>query len=267
MTSLRGFAVALLVISVALAGCAGGSAGEAEAPTASATDETGAIEGRIVTDEWLPIAGAEVTLLPPDQTVRTDQGGAFAFNDVEPGSYRLIAVKIGYYQNTAQVDVEAGNVYEVDLPLDAVPVAPPPKTVVTEFHGNVTVGTVAGDSEPVVGNDVDSQDFTLTIPSKDDDGVLLAASSTVIALTPADTPQNEANDLDLYLLGPDGQTLGSSTSSTATELIEENDWLPAGDYTIRVYFWSGAVSEYTLTVTITYEQGEAAAFLIKKESG
>lgn len=266
MRPFRGLLVSLILVSVALAGCAGQSAEPADAPTGSATDATGAVEGRVVTDEWMPIAGAEVTLIPPDETVRTDQGGAFAFNDVEPGSYRVIAVKIGYYQNTAQVDVEAGNVYEVDLPLDAVPVAPPPKTVVTQFHGNVTVGTVAGDSEPVLGNDIDAQDFTLTIPAEDENGLQLAASETTIDLTPAETPQNEANDLDLYLLDPNGDEIGSSTSSDSTERISEGSWLPPGDYTIRVYFWSGAASEFTLTVTITYEQGEAAAYLIKNES-
>jgi hypothetical protein len=71
-------------------------------------------------------------------------------------------------------------------------------------------------------------------------------------------------DLDLYLLSPTGDVLGSSTSGGPHEVIQYDEILPAGDYTLRVYFWLGAAAEFDLTATVTYEQGEAAEYAIKQ---
>jgi hypothetical protein len=264
MRARRPFVLTVVLMTAAMAGCLGGTqdASQGGSDAAEASDSLGAIEGRVVDDEWMPLKGADVTLLEAPASVKTDADGAFVFNDLEPRSYSLAALKIGYFQKTVQLDVAAGKVLEVDLILDRVPVADPPFDEATLFHGNVTAGTAAGGPEPVVGEPVDAAEFTLTIPERKKDGTLLAAVFTQVELVPMEGPGTI--DLDLYLLSPTGDVLGSSTSGGPHEVIQYDDILPAGDYTLRVYFWLGAAAEFDLTATVTYEQGEAAEYAIKK---
>lgn len=109
--SWRAFAAALLT-AVALASLAP----EAAAPRPAR------IEGHVTGEGGTPLRGAHVTLDPVEPRAQlheaADLAGAFAFEQVPPGSYR---VAVDYEALHASSDVplefEAGKSYTLDLPM------------------------------------------------------------------------------------------------------------------------------------------------------
>jgi len=77
-------------------------------PTTPST--TGNIAGKVLgyTDNK-PVAGAFIKTEPPSMTQLTDADGRFFMNTLAPGQYTIIATKSGYYENSAMVNVSAGN--------------------------------------------------------------------------------------------------------------------------------------------------------------
>ncbi len=119
------------------------------------------------------------------------------------------------------------------------------------FEDLLLVGTVAGDGEGgVIGNGVDYTTFTLSVAGAAEDGTAVEAQYALLDLT--SSGGDVYNDLDLYFYDPDGNALGSSTSPTGMEQIEVDDPMPAGDYTIAVYHWSGAAADITVDATVQY---------------
>jgi hypothetical protein len=106
--------LATLVAAGALAGCSSPAKPDPAADAdfsgldlqASAT--TGLIRGIVVDDAIRPIAGADVTLSPGDQTARTTAGGTFGFDGLAGGTYFLKVTKDGYNETQASTDVAAG---------------------------------------------------------------------------------------------------------------------------------------------------------------
>lgn len=99
-----GLALALAVI---LAGCGakapggpGGGAGGAE---------VGAIEGVVVSEAIVPLAGVHLGLQPGARNATTDAQGRFAFADLAPGAYTVTAHVGGYADAQAAVQVAAGD--------------------------------------------------------------------------------------------------------------------------------------------------------------
>lgn len=106
-----------LLLALALAGCAqdGATPGEdalvdeSEFEGVEATATTGVIRGVVVDEAVRPIAGAAITLAGNDPREATSSdAGAFAFADLEPGTYFLTTTKIGYSSVQTSVDVVAG---------------------------------------------------------------------------------------------------------------------------------------------------------------
>lgn len=130
----RAILVVALVVATALAGCAGGDASttnasasstsEAAAPTVDAS--TGSIAGVVMDDESSPLAGVKTALVEANVETTTDAAGRFTFNDVEPGSYRLITERLGFESVARKVDVVAGEVANVTLILKPLAVSEEP---------------------------------------------------------------------------------------------------------------------------------------------
>lgn len=111
--------VALMLIAVALSGCADGSEAvddcQADAscggPIIDEDDlekDKGLIRGIVVDDLIVPVEGATVILMNQDQETTTDAEGGFVFLNLEPGNYFLSIQKPGYTEIQQSVAVEAG---------------------------------------------------------------------------------------------------------------------------------------------------------------
>lgn len=131
----------LAALFLPLAGCAGGGADaslEDVAPPAQFDDGTGGISGLVTDDEYAPIAGAEVGLVGQAafQTA-TDPFGGFSLSHVPPGSYKIVAQRLGFEPVAREVVVQAGALVEVRFVLTPVGV-PVPRTELKLFNGYIS---------------------------------------------------------------------------------------------------------------------------------
>ncbi len=112
---MRAILVAVLMASVALAGCADSSSAQVdeteqkfEEKGLEATADTGVIRGVVVDAQINPIADVTVRLLGTELETTSDAEGLFGFGDLEPGFYNIEASKTGYTTSKIQEVVEAG---------------------------------------------------------------------------------------------------------------------------------------------------------------
>ena len=115
MNVLAGTVLATLV-TIAFAGCVASSEGTeaVAAPSAGpAFDETtGSIAGMVMTDEILPVVGAQVGIASLNVMVLTDETGHFALNFVPPGRHEVSVIALGFQSTGRSVEVTAGLVTE-----------------------------------------------------------------------------------------------------------------------------------------------------------
>lgn len=121
-------AVLALAAMTVLAGCGGPSGKDEEtgaiatAPTPTFDADTGAVQGTVITDESVPVAGAEVALLQTEFRTLSDEAGAFTINNVPPGTYTLTAIKLGFNADAKSVTVAAGEILPATILLAAIPI-------------------------------------------------------------------------------------------------------------------------------------------------
>jgi hypothetical protein len=141
----------LLALTLVIAGClgSGSSTTEVTTPEGTATDDPslpptfgageGAVRGRILDDEYLPIAGASVTLVEHGRKSRTQDDGRFLFNHVPTGTVTLVAEAQGHEPGAARVLVREGLVEETAMTLVAIPPEDVPYHVVLDaWHGYIS---------------------------------------------------------------------------------------------------------------------------------
>ncbi|MDT8367928.1 MAG: TonB-dependent receptor [Longimicrobiales bacterium] len=88
------------------------------AVTAQAAPE-GAIRGTVLEAAGLrPIEGATVHLLPGDRVIGTNADGAFLFEGLQPGSYRIVVRYIGLSEREEEVRVVGGRTTDLEMRLD-----------------------------------------------------------------------------------------------------------------------------------------------------
>lgn len=153
----------------------------------------GAVDGRVVSSDGAPVAGARVVTFAPGRTMEgqriTDASGSFAFEDVPPGSYRVAASDERHGVATQQVTVEAGRTAHVELAFK---------------RGGVVVGTVRGLSpEELKDCHLFSEAGSPAQPAADGsfrlEGVPVGVSQVaafVLSSTKQRTAQVEVKDLD-----------------------------------------------------------------------
>lgn len=134
----------VLVIVLLLAGCAGGqapaSAGDPAPSVPEPGEKTGSIAGTVVGDEGIPLAGATVSVVETLDTTNTAPNGTFVFNDLAPGSYRLVVERLGYNQAAKNVDVTAGQTTELSVTLTALVVPAEPYSSIFPVSGHILLG-------------------------------------------------------------------------------------------------------------------------------
>jgi len=125
--------VLLVALAVAVSGCQqpeGATIDPSPVPGVKietrVNETAGAILGLAVDVEKVPLANVTVAL-GEGASVRTTTSslaGEFGFNDIEPGSYKLFAQRLGYRSAATKVDVVAGEVTQVRLELAALVTGP-----------------------------------------------------------------------------------------------------------------------------------------------
>ncbi|MBI2078342.1 MAG: carboxypeptidase regulatory-like domain-containing protein [Euryarchaeota archaeon] len=137
--------VCLVGVMVVLAGCSGASSQE-EAPTSSApppapppapTEEFGSISGTVVDEEAAPLVGVTVALVEQNQQTKSDEAGAFVFNELVPGKYKVVTEKLGYESSARSVEVTVGAVASLKLVLTALNLTAEPIVVTLPFQGMI----------------------------------------------------------------------------------------------------------------------------------
>ncbi len=98
---------------------------------------------------------------------------------------------------------------------------------------------VVGHGVPSVqcpGSQVSTVDLTWTIKDDGANGTRVHATDLVFTVSGSTT----INDVDIFVFGPGGNSLGSATTSAKEESVSAGGQQPMGDYTIRVQGCSGA---------------------------
>lgn len=124
----KALTLTLCLVALTLAGCIGEETTptntdgtDSANATATATDDTGAIEGKVFDDDLEKVVGASVALVQgPDlaATAETDDTGRYVLNGIAPGNYRLQVSAICCKNVLRNVDVTAGSVQTIDLSLE-----------------------------------------------------------------------------------------------------------------------------------------------------
>ncbi len=117
------------VLVTLLAGCVGDDDAQPDAGPAVAhtpdqvavTATTGSIQGSVSSDLFEPLPGARVTIIETGLETTVARNGFFTINEVDPGTYQLLASIDGYADETRSVTVAAGQVSDVAFQL--VPLA------------------------------------------------------------------------------------------------------------------------------------------------
>ncbi len=90
----------------------------AGAGSIAAQQQTGGIEGRVVTKEGTAIPAARVRLLESHREEMSHRDGSFHFDALTPGRYTVVAEHIGFRTTEREVDVQAGRTSEIEIQLE-----------------------------------------------------------------------------------------------------------------------------------------------------
>lgn len=101
--------------------------------------ELGVIRGVVLDAAIVPVAGAAVRLMSTGQNATTNDNGAFAFKDVEPGTHFVKAGRLGFAETQTSVEVTAGlkEPPVLKIMLERVP-GMEPSIVPLQFDGHIT---------------------------------------------------------------------------------------------------------------------------------
>jgi len=131
---------AATLLAALLAGCSGGGGeGGPNGPVAPDVEvdpdsRFGAVSGVVVDEAIRPVAGAVVQLLSDGRNTTTDEGGQFAFTQLEPGFYAMTATAPRYLATQASADVLPGDTAKVRVQLQPDP-SPVPYHVTLQHDG------------------------------------------------------------------------------------------------------------------------------------
>lgn len=114
--------IAAALLAVTLSGCSGGGKddedqkGGINVRDGGVLDgEAGAINGTVVDDIGIPVAGAFITLDSTFHSTQTSSIGAFYLGNVTPGRYMVRASHPDFVSLQQAIDVEAGRITEVQV--------------------------------------------------------------------------------------------------------------------------------------------------------
>lgn len=153
----RSSAALVLVAIVFLAGCSskGKNAStlpeDVLAPPPEVDASTGAIHGVVTDESSVILSGVKVGIVELKVETMSDNNGQFTFSKLQPGPLRISAHKLGYKDWLRHVEVQAGEVSNVNVQLVEIPVEDGrPRSEVTSYNGRIVCGTSVGGYFPLV---------------------------------------------------------------------------------------------------------------------
>jgi hypothetical protein len=131
--------LALLVgLALVAAGCADSGPKDQNPTTSAPPDpEKAKISGVVLDTEGLPVAAVQVGLIEAGKETKTDEAGAFVFQNVPAGTYKLVTSKLGYLPYAGQVTLASGDEKVVTLTIEPVAVVSEPIIDVKPFKGRI----------------------------------------------------------------------------------------------------------------------------------
>lgn len=228
------------MVAAGLAGCLGGggetvqTTDEGPSGPAEVTEDTGAVTGVIMDEEGLPQQSAVVAIQKEGIEARetqTDEGGRFTISNVEPGTWQIFVQKLGFKSMGRSVDVVAGEVTNIELVLEPVPVEEPHSLTQIQ-EGNIQCSVRAYPGAPLWGAGVVGLApgwYTgvavcaiAPIPTLPDDNFLLNW----------EIPSENANEVLLEMTWESTQSFGRTLSVVLEHPDHINDGTPTyGDVT------------------------------------
>lgn len=168
------FGVVLLLL---LSGCAGSeetpaAAVQFVAGSCSYDADAGAVSGRVLNEELMPLADAKVQLRELSRETSTAADGGFCFSDVAAGRYTIDLLKLGYNALSRAIDVAPGRISTLSAVLKAIPPLGEPRSeILGPFQGfmECRMATVSSSGQcgflPVVGNVVSNSTGPILFPN------------------------------------------------------------------------------------------------------
>jgi uncharacterized protein (TIGR02145 family) len=99
------------------------------------SEKTGIIIGKVTdSNKGSSISSANISTDPVTNTVTTNSTGDYEISGVNPGSYSVSASKTGYFTNSVEISVTAGNTTTADIALSSV--SPTASFTVDPLTGN-----------------------------------------------------------------------------------------------------------------------------------
>jgi hypothetical protein len=136
---LRAHLASILLVSLALSGCADGEPKTGPPALAPSAPEVGRLEGVVYDGEFSPLRGVRVTLTDHATVALTDGRGAFFINDIPPGDYVVEAGLTGYRGASQRISVGAGEILSLRLELEVIPIVVAYPELI-QYTGHMTVG-------------------------------------------------------------------------------------------------------------------------------
>ena len=136
-------AVILVLLAAASAsGCLGGKKEPTGPPTGTGPG-LGRIEGRVLEEGGLPMAGAQVRIFLQNLQSTADAGGAYQIRDVPAGPARVVASGPDHASATRDLEIRAGVAHLVDFVLKPL-TTPQPYNRTLTLPGKLTCQGVQG---------------------------------------------------------------------------------------------------------------------------
>jgi hypothetical protein len=117
-----------LVLAAVLSGCAGVSEpSETAAPStqAKATTDTGGLEGKVLSDEGMPLGGSQVAIVDLNKVAQAGEDGSYAISEITPGKYQVYTQRLGYQSKAQAVEIRANQVTTLNIELAVMPIVEP----------------------------------------------------------------------------------------------------------------------------------------------
>lgn len=101
---------------------------------------TGAITGLVQDDSLVPLAGVTLGILEKNIETTSGKNGEYSFNALAPGTYRVVATKLGYQTTAKAAEVRAGQVSPLNLIMTPVATLKDPHVETIIAQGYIACG-------------------------------------------------------------------------------------------------------------------------------